>query len=100
MATKKKSATTKTTPSESGERGEERGDNWDPERVRRFRMAYDKKVKEGILPKDVRSNFTFEGQDFNMAFAFYLLEYFETCIFWPPQSRTYALTPELGEEQD
>ena len=93
MATKKKTTTAKS-EAESGEGG----DNWDPERVRRFRMAYDKKVKEGTLPKDIRTNFTFEGQEFNMAFAFYLLEYFETCIFWPPQSRTYALTPELGGE--
>lgn len=93
MATKKK-----TTTEEVNKNDDASGENWDPERVRRFRMAYDKKIKEGILPKDIRSNFTFEGQEFNMAFAFYLLEYFETCIFWPPQSRTYALTPELGEE--
>jgi|DEB0MinimDraft_10_1074344.scaffolds.fasta_scaffold142847_2 hypothetical protein len=91
MATRKK-------PNNKTETAEKKdNDNWDPERVRKFRMAYDKKVKEGILPKDVRTSFTFEGQDFNMAFAFYLLEYFETCIFWPPQSRVYAMTPDLED---
>jgi len=87
MATKKKPAKT--------EENEEGGSQWDPEKVRRFRMAFDKKIKEGNLPKDPRVEWDFEGSSYNMAFAFYLLEYFETVVFWPPQSRVYANQPEL-----
>lgn len=89
MATKKKPA------AKTEENENESGNQWDPEKVRRFRMAFDKKVKEGNLPKDPRVEWDFEGSSYNMAFAFYLLEYFETVVFWPPQSRIYANQPEL-----
>jgi hypothetical protein len=88
MATKKKQA--------EPEEQQQSQDPWDPEKVRRFRMAYDKQVKDGNLPKDPRKVFSFEGSEYNMAFAYYLLEYFETVIFWPPQSRAYNVAPELN----
>lgn len=87
-------ATRKKTPAKTEKSGEDQN-QWDPEKVRRFRMAFDKKIKEGNLPKDPRVEWDFEGSSYNMAFAFYLLEYFETVVFWPPQSRTYANQPEL-----
>ena len=73
------------------------GINWDPEKVRRFRMAYDARVKDGVSPRSVADDdaFEFEGDTFNMAFAHYMLEYLETCVFWIPQSRVYAQQPEL-----
>jgi len=88
MATRKK-----TTPAKAEKSDDQ--NQWDPEKVRRFRMAFDKKIKEGNLPKDPRVEWDFEGSSYNMAFAFYLLEYFETVVFWPPQSRVYANQPEL-----
>ena len=90
MATKKK------TEPEPEEKPAE--DNWSPERVRRLRMAYDKTVREGAHPKDPNATFEFEGTDLVVGFTYYLLEYLETCIFWPPQSRVYNLQPELKEE--
>ena len=71
------------------------GEQWDPEMVRRFRMKYDAEIKDGVLPKDARHILDFEGRKMNMAFAHYMLEYFETCIFWPPQSRAYNIAPDL-----
>jgi hypothetical protein len=73
--------------------------SWNPEKVRRFRMVYDSRVKEGINMRSVdpAHDFLFEGAEYRMGFAHYLLEYLETCVYWPPQSRVYANTPKLEE---
>jgi hypothetical protein len=89
MATKKAAAETKSKEEPKAE--------WDPEKVRRFRMAYDNKVRDGSSPKDISDTFDFEGGEYVMGFAYYLLEYLETCIFWPPQSRVYNVQPKLNE---
>lgn len=88
MATKKK-------VEESEVEQKEKGEPFDPEKCRRLRMAYDKEVKDGAHPKDVRHIFAFEGTEYNMGFAHYMLEYFETCVFWVPQSRVYNVPPKL-----
>ena len=73
--------------------------SWNPEKVRRFRMVYDSRVKDGVSMRSVdpKDDFTFEGGEYRMGFAHYLLEYLETCVYWPPQSRVYANTPNLEE---
>lgn len=78
---------------------EEEGISWNPEMVRRFRMVYDSRVKAGapIKSVDPEDDFEFEGGTYRMGFAHYLLEYLETCVYWPPQSRIYANTPVLKE---
>jgi hypothetical protein len=70
---------------------------WSPERCRRLRMAYDKEIRSGTHPKDTEKSFDFEGEQHGVGFTYYLLEYLETCVFWPPQSRVYNLQPELEE---
>jgi hypothetical protein len=94
MATKKVATKSK---EEEPESKEEPKAEWDPEKVRRFRMTYDDKVRDGASPKDISDAFTFEGGEYVMGFAYYLLEYLETCIFWPPQSRVYNVQPKLDE---
>ena len=64
--------------------------SWTPQKVHDLRVLYDKEVKGGKDPKSTTETFKFEGHEFVMGYAHYLLEYLETCVFWPPQSRLYA----------
>ena len=64
--------------------------NWTPQKVHDFRKMYDKEMANGKEPKSTVETFKFEGHVFVMGYAHFLLEYLETCVFWPPQSRLYA----------
>jgi len=69
-----------------------------PEQVRDFRIAYDSKCREGIPPKSMKDTMTDPHKNtIPMAWAYYVLEFWETCVIWPPQSRVYAKHPDLGE---
>jgi hypothetical protein len=69
-----------------------------PEQVRDFRIAYDSKCREGIPPKSMKDTMTDPHENtIPMAWAYYVLEFWETCVIWPPQSRVYAKHPDLGE---
>ncbi len=62
---------------------------WTPERVHQLRVAYDAAIQDGAHPKSIHEVIEFEGDSYVMGYAHYLLEYLETCVFWPPQSRLY-----------
>tara|TARA_R110002153_G_scaffold73544_2_gene191815 strand:- start:47 stop:400 length:354 start_codon:yes stop_codon:yes gene_type:complete len=69
-----------------------------PEQVRDFRIAYDSKCREGIPPKSMKDTMTDPHENtIPMAWAYYVLEFWETCVIWPPQSRVYAKHPDLSE---
>lgn len=86
---------------ERAERESEDGDEkfgFTPEQVREFRIAYDSKCREGIPPKSMKDTMTDPHKNtIPMAWAYYVLEFWETCVIWPPQSRVYAKHPDLGE---
>lgn len=62
---------------------------WSAERVHKFRVTYDQAIKDGLHPKSIHETIEFDGNTYVMGYAHYLLEYLETCVFWPPQSRLY-----------
>jgi hypothetical protein len=88
---------------EASEVAENKGDDersfgFAPEQVRDFRIAYDSKCREGIPPKSMKDFMVDPHENtIPMAWAYYVLEFWETCVIWPPQSRIYAKHPDLGE---
>ena len=70
------------------------------EDIRNWRMRYDKKCRSGVLPLD--PNETLEdptGKEIPMAMTFFLLQYYETCLLWPPQSRFYHAEPDIDQDE-
>jgi hypothetical protein len=45
---------------------------WDSDKLKRLKAAYRSAVRAGLEPDDV---FSFEGNDFVVAYAFHLIEY-------------------------
>ena len=71
------------------------------EDVRNFRMAYDKRCREGVLPKSMTETVTDpNGEEIVMGWAYYILEFWETCVIWKPQSRVYQIQPDLEDGTD
>lgn len=92
MATKKKAEEPK------AEEEEEEKFGFSPEDIRNYRMTFDAKCREGILPKSMTDTIKDpRGNEVIMAWAYYTLEFWETCVIWKPQSRTYQIQPELDE---
>ena len=47
-------------------------------------------VQSGLHPKSAQDKFECNGQEYTTGWAYFLLEYLETVVFWPPQSRLYT----------
>lgn len=68
--------------------------NWNPQRVHELRSKYEEAIQSGLHPKSAQEAFEYDGVEYTTGWAYYLLEYLETVVFWPPQSRLYkAPTP-------
>lgn len=80
---------------------EERKLGYSPEDVRKLRMDYDQKCRDGVLPKSMTETIIEpNGAEIVMAWAYYVLEFWETCVIWKPQSRTYQVQPDLVDGAD
>jgi hypothetical protein len=91
VATKKKTE-------EEEPKEEDRKIGFTPEDIRQYRIDYDKKCMDGILPKSMNDTIKDPlGNEVYMAWAYYTLEFWETCVIWKPQSRVYQIQPDLDE---
>ena len=70
------------------------------EDIRNWRMRFDKKCREGVLPLDAYETLADPtGKEIPMAMTFYLLQYYETCLLWPPQSSFYHAEPDIDQDK-